>query len=724
LYSIFKFIIVFIITSTLLEATQIQKLVTNFTPTKKESASGAVILKKNIHVFIDKNGYKQLKNYYLIAILDNQATIDYGQISKSFNSYYQDINLDFARVITSSGKTKEIQPDAVQIQTSKNYNSYNDTKELLFSLPAIQSGSFIEFQISYKTKRQVLKNQNSGYNFLHYLHSNISSNRLRIDPIRESSLKIDISNNKKLFFNTHKIKQPTITKDLNKTTYLWKIFDLPKVKVENSTILPYSEILPRVTYSTLNNWQTLKKMLFVKYDEASNPNEEIKKLAKQITKDCKTDLEKIKKIYTYIQDNIKYIFAYFNSGGIIPHQASTIIENLYGDCKDQTTLFISLLKSINIKAFPSLLNTYPSIIEDNDPPSNIYFNHVIVYVPKEDIWIDTTSYKSVFPGLNWSLNNKKTLILDNTNTPLKKIVFDNLQTINIDVQINTHNDKLSGLITFKPDSYLSSFYKSLISNSQDAKRLIKNDFSKIYPSAKIVEFNFLNIENSSKNIEIRYKFQIDQQEQDIYYFNSILAQVIRLFTQINSLTPPDDRTYGYKFPYKIKIDLKTEFNPLNREYKPTFLKSTSSFDTKYYKYDFFKKNRLNTIITFETLIFKKDNISLKNYSDYYNTSKELFNDINWILEYKKDKYIKKELELKEKLKESFSEEKEMELVQHYLDIADFKRAKDTIVNIIKNNNKNAKAHYMYGIVLGYLDQFDKSETEFKIAKELGFKEIE
>ena len=707
------------------EASTLEKRYQNFHPTEIENRAGAVVLEKNVHISIDTNGKKKEVRHYVIAILSDEAARDYGQIYTTFNSYYSSKKLDFARIINQDGTVKEVKKDAVQIQNPQNYNSYDDSKILSFSLPSIQKNSIIEFQITSTTTKNIIANEAFGSSIMHFWQIHSSSKRMRLDPVRKSSLQIDIDKSRRLFFNENRVSNVKITQKSLITSYKWEISNLKRVKIEEGILTPYSEMLPSISYSTMEDWKSINSYFSKSFDEASFPSAKIKNLALSLTNSKMTQHEKIVSIYNYMQQNIKYIFAHFGKGGMLPHKADEVLANLYGDCKDQTVLFIALLKALNIEAYPSLLNASGVKILDNSAPSPTLFNHVIVYIPSENSWVDTVGYKSVYPGLSWQVNHKKTLLLNYQDVNLKKIVFNDLQTVNVEVELKDLEDKISGTFHFKPRGDLSSFYKSKLANSQDAKIKIENSFRQIYKNTKVTNFEILNIDNPSKYIEIKFNFEINNpaiDKDELKYYSSVIQNIVLMSLPLTSLPKPEDRIYGYLFGYKVKNTIKTVIYPATKAIKATFIKIPSSFKSKFYDYDFSYKISADKIEIHDSLFFKKNRITREEYDLFYRKSSELFNDISWLLQTKKDEFQEKEFQLKEELAQNSSGDKMLELVEHFLSASNYEKAKTNVIKLIEKEPNNAKAHYLYGVVLGYMDEFDKSDAEFSKARELGYEE--
>jgi hypothetical protein len=77
---------------------------------------------------------------------------------------------------------------------------------------------------------------------------------------------------------------------------------------------------------------------------AGNNTEPIKTILPKITAGATNDLEKIRAIYYYVQDKIRYIAYEDGYSGYIPASAQDVLNNKYGDCKGMANLLTEMLK--------------------------------------------------------------------------------------------------------------------------------------------------------------------------------------------------------------------------------------------------------------------------------------------------------------------------------------------------------------------------------------------
>ena len=122
---------------------------------------------------------------------------------------------------------------------------------------------------------------------------------------------------------------------------------------------------------------------------------EIVSLANEITKGIEDKKAQAIAIDAWMKKNIRYVAVYLSLGRVIPNDASAVLRNKFGDCKDKATLMSALLAAKGIASEEVLINlgnayTLP------EPPTMAVLNHVILYLPELDLYADPTVTQSAF----------------------------------------------------------------------------------------------------------------------------------------------------------------------------------------------------------------------------------------------------------------------------------------------------------------------------------------
>lgn len=183
----------------------------------------------------------------------------------------------------------------------------------------------------------------------------------------------------------------------------------------------------------LSTWDSYSKYYATLYQGRDVLPDNIRSEVHKLTDGIQDRNEKIKLLYSFLQQNTHYISIQLGIGGLQPFDAKFVAEKKYGDCKALSNYMVSMLKEAGIKAYPAIIyggKNFPFVYDDF--PKH-YFNHVITCVPgeKDTVWLECTSqtespgYAGTFTG-----NRKALLVSDRgghlVNTP-HYTVNDNLQ---------------------------------------------------------------------------------------------------------------------------------------------------------------------------------------------------------------------------------------------------------------------------------------------------------
>ena len=109
-----------------------------------------------------------------------------------------------------------------------------------------------------------------------------------------------------------------------------------------------------------------------------DPSPEITAQTQQLLNGATDYYTRLSRITEYIQKNIRYFIVVRGIGGLQAHPAHDIFRNKYGDCKDKTTLLISMLQVAGIHAVYVPVDSHRGAV---DPKStSLYGDHMITAI--------------------------------------------------------------------------------------------------------------------------------------------------------------------------------------------------------------------------------------------------------------------------------------------------------------------------------------------------------
>lgn len=261
--------------------------------------------------------------------------------------------------------------------------------------PELKTGDVVEVAVRSWTAGPVGRRGDAPYYFIDYVGSTdthpILYNEVVVDSPASSPLAIDVLNGKPERFTTETIEGRTIRR------YAW---DNPPSVPDEPLAPTLSESLPVVVGSTFGSWHEFREWYRSAVAGFTAPDDQVRHLAAELTKNAKTHEEKLKAIFDFVADDIRYV-NYVSGEWWLPNRPQELLARRQGDCDDKALLLITLLKSIGIEATEVLIQTRytgsPSLLRSEKAAIPV-FDHGIAYLPGKNgapgMWLDATSPQS------------------------------------------------------------------------------------------------------------------------------------------------------------------------------------------------------------------------------------------------------------------------------------------------------------------------------------------
>ena len=246
--------------------------------------------------------------------------------------------------------------------------------------------------------------------------------------------------------------QPQITHTGNKDVYKWELKNLIAYKLEKQSGSAFS-YEPTVLIGPnkfklddydgdMTSWKNFGAWMDNLYAKTTGLPEDKKLFYQNMVKHATTDKEKAAILYSYMQNNMRYVSIQLGIGGLQPFAASFVDDKKYGDCKALSNYLKSALDAVGVKSNLVIIegSTTPrDVLEDF--PAN-YFNHVILCIPQpnDTIWLECTSTTLPFAQLGPFTENRKAMMVTDAggalvNTPAS-IYTTNTKNINTVIEVN------------------------------------------------------------------------------------------------------------------------------------------------------------------------------------------------------------------------------------------------------------------------------------------------
>lgn len=181
--------------------------------------------------------------------------------------------------------------------------------------------------------------------------------------------------------------QPVPPVEVAPNHWRWELKDTPALTLRDIPSRPeWGAIAGRMSVQwgaaavagTDNEWRAIGQWVTTLEANLPDPSPEITAQTQSLIAGGPDFYTKLSRITEYIQKNIRYFVVERGIGGWQAHLADDIFRNKYGDCKDKTTLLISMLQVAGIHAYYVPVDDRRGIVDPKDP--SLYGNHMITAI--------------------------------------------------------------------------------------------------------------------------------------------------------------------------------------------------------------------------------------------------------------------------------------------------------------------------------------------------------
>lgn len=339
---------------------------------------------------------------------------DEGEIKIPYNGSFETVKLLRARTIRPNGQVVEVKPADVR---SAAPSDYDDAKVLSFSMPAVEPGAILDYEYVTDQKASQLPGHHWSQWYFQSGFDPVLHTRLTVNVPKTLSLRTQMRNTK-----VEPKKQ--VSADGQRTQYVWESKNLDALFTE--PLMPEMErTLPKLTYSTLADWQVVAKWYDSLAEGRAAADPEIKTRALEIVKGKTTPEDKARAIFYAVQEQTRYVAIELGLSAYQPRPASQTLINQYGDCKDMATLLVAMLRSVGINAHPVLLEAGAKYKTSEELPAPSAFNHAICMaeIGGKEYWLDATAEHCAFGQIPGGDRGVEALVLKDGKGEFQTIPF-------------------------------------------------------------------------------------------------------------------------------------------------------------------------------------------------------------------------------------------------------------------------------------------------------------
>lgn len=530
-------------------------------------------------IVINSNNGLEIESFvYESRVVSKSKNTEEYSIRIPFDSFNEISDIKGSTFVVETQKRTDLNSSSVQTYDTKIENIYkSDSQFKYFVLPKVEDNSIIEFSYKSKIKQPRLL---SFFQFQHSIKTEASKFQIKCPPSIEIGYKVFGNYQDKIVF--------TKTKKDGFDVYTWEAKDIPEFKKEeNMPSLLY--FMPHVIYyiksytyegnkkELLGTPERLYEWYFSLLKDINKTDQTVlKNKTLDIIKDKKTDFEKAKAIYQWVQQNMHYVAFEDGMEGFIPRDAGAVYQKLYGDCKDMANILNQMLRYANLDSNITWIGTRGKPYTYAEVPTPLVDNHMItnVVIDGKSYFLDATDKFCPFTFPSPFIQGKEALIGGKTENDFKLEIVPQVESdknkVAIFMKLNIENNHILGDVS----ATVSGLKKSELLNNLSAYNQKGNEIWKNTVTAYNQKIQ-LEIKELQKNdyqelpSKVNFKLKLEDGVKDVN--GKLLLKPILVFPLKESLIDVENRklsiensfTYVYEIQYEYELpsNYKVEFLP-------------------------------------------------------------------------------------------------------------------------------------------------------------------
>jgi transglutaminase-like putative cysteine protease len=491
---------------------------------------------------------------FALTILDEQGQ-DYADLVVGYDKLRKVSSIEGTLYDAAGNQLKKVKGKEIKDVSAVQDNLFDDSRLKVHAFDYHTYPYTVEYEV------EIIYNQT-------YLFPSWMPQNAQYLAVEKSSYTLVSPENYAVRYKAFNYKpEPVTTSEKGKKTMTWSAANMP------AFTKPYAS--PRWNELTTTVYFSPSEFQMENYKASAASWQELGKFGSQLTKDRDqlppallakvqqlttgiTDpMEKVKKLYEFMQQNTRYISIQLGIGGLQPFEASYVAQKGYGDCKALSNYLYSMLKAIGIKSYQSWIQGGREIDDQyimEDFPSD-QFNHQVLFVPlaKDTMWLECTSQTNPAGYMGSFTGNRKALAITEDGGKLVSTprygLEENLQIRNIKAVLDEEGNLTANIRTSykaQQQDYIFSMLNVLSKNK--VKEYLNGDLD--FSTYDIINFAYTPRKEVLPEVE-------EQLQLTVANYATVSGK--RLFILPNMMTrsgkkpiSPEDRKFDYVFEYAYR----------------------------------------------------------------------------------------------------------------------------------------------------------------------------
>ncbi|MBP0595134.1 DUF3857 domain-containing protein [Paraburkholderia sp. LEh10] len=361
-------------------------------------------IERDVHLFVvQKDGSVEEHDDTVLRANTTSGVDEIAQRYVWFNKDIEQVQLLAAETIDREGVAHAVGPDGirdVQEPRSAGAPTFQDGVLRTVIFPGVEPGSRVHLAFR-KTRAVPLQAATFAY-FVEPTRGPVDMQQLIFDLPADVPLYADARGY---------VGLPPVTEN-GRTRYTFEYRHGPYAPIESGAV-GYVSWGDRLMVSTTRDFASFAGRYRAAALDPTWRDLAIAQLAQALTAQTDDPRAKAQILYDWVRLNIRYVALFLGETAAVPHKASDILRNRYGDCKDHVALYGAMLAAVGIDSQAVLLNLGPIYTLPDVPGYGASaINHAITWIASLRLFADTTAGGIGFGYLPPGAMDRPVLLVD------------------------------------------------------------------------------------------------------------------------------------------------------------------------------------------------------------------------------------------------------------------------------------------------------------------------
>jgi hypothetical protein len=333
--------------------------------------------------------------------LTRTAVENMGHVDLSYSANLAELEVLEAYVLKKDGRRIDVPADAMRLQddaASDGAPIFTDQKHRIIIFPQLEPEDWQVFKVQVR--------QRVPYFPDHFLETWTFGKDVEVE---DAQVEILMPAGQPLFIDRQGFAGGKAEREGDRVRYRWSYRSGVTPNLNTNYAVADIDYGPRLHLSTMQDYRELAAAYESRAADKAVPDAAIKELADELTRGVTDRRAQARRLYDWVNLNIRYVATYVGAGGFVPHAAADVLRNRYGDCKDHVIILEALLAAKGIESSAAIVNSGTAFLLPA-VPSRTPFNHAITYLPEFDLFVDSTDRLQPFGVLPGRVSDKPVMV--------------------------------------------------------------------------------------------------------------------------------------------------------------------------------------------------------------------------------------------------------------------------------------------------------------------------